>query len=408
YIVDIEEEDTYAELLQRTVRAALELRKRNLSKNDVVILCTYNHKNSSVPFLACTFLGIPVASLDPSLSLMDTTHLIREVKPKILFIVPEALNLIEASLEETGVEAEIIIFGKSDKYTEFTDFLQPNDAEKDFIPEPAMNIQETAVIFFSSGSTGMPKGIMASQCGIICQGTIFIESGNVGTVLLSYASLYWISSVISTTGIIFAGAAKVICKRFDAKQLWHLFEKYKITSFISAPDQIVDMIRVGRPDGIDTTSLTVCIIGGAALPERLMRVLRDFLPGTFVFMAYGQTEVTGVITSFSIKEVKHTLSLHYKPESIGILVVGFSCKVVDPETEKLCGPNENGELRVKSRVIMNGYYGRDSSETFDAEGWLKTGDMVYYDKDHCFFIVDRIKEMLKYKSWHVAPAMLEK
>ncbi|KAJ8939529.1 hypothetical protein NQ314_011096 [Rhamnusium bicolor] len=183
---------------------------------------------------------------------------------------------------------------------------------------------------------------------------------------------------------------------------------FQITTFLSAPNQIIDMIRVGRPDGLDTTSLAACIIGGAALPERLMRVLRDLLPGTFVFMGYGQTEVTGIMTLFSIKQVKHTLSLHYKPESVGIPLAGYCCKVVDPETEKPCGPNESGELRVKSRLVMNGYYGRDSSETFDAEGWLKTGDTVYYDKDHCFFIVDRIKEMLKYKSWHVAPAMVEK
>lgn len=82
--------------------------------------------------------------------------------------------------------------------------------------------------------------------------------------------------------------------------------------------------------------------------------------------------------------------------------------MVDPETEKICGPNQNGELRVKSDFTMNGYFGRDSSESYDEEGWLKTGDIVYYDEDEFLFVVDRIKDLLKYRSWHVAPAMLEK
>lgn len=81
--------------------------------------------------------------------------------------------------------------------------------------------------------------------------------------------------------------------------------------------------------------------------------------------------------------------------------------MIDPETKKILGPNEQGELYLKSKHIMNGYYNRDSSEEFDNDGWLKTGDMVYYDNDYCFYVVDRIKEMLKYKSWHIAPAMLE-
>lgn len=91
----------------RTVRTALELRKRDLSKDDVVALCSHNHKNSVVPFLACTFLGLQVASLDPILSLLDTTHLISEVRPKIVFVVPQALAVIESALDKTGLNALI-------------------------------------------------------------------------------------------------------------------------------------------------------------------------------------------------------------------------------------------------------------------------------------------------------------
>lgn len=85
----------------------------------------------------------------------------------------------------------------------------------------------------------------------------------------------------------------------------------------------------------------------------------------------------------------------------------LNTKIVDPETEEILGANCRGELRLKSECVMNGYYEMDSSEAWDTDGWLKTGDIAYYDEDFCFYIVDRIKEMLKFRSWHVVPAVLE-
>lgn len=80
---------------------------------------------------------------------------------------------------------------------------------------------------------------------------------------------------------------------------------------------------------------------------------------------------------------------------------------MDLETEEALPCNEIGELRLKTKFQMNGYFNRDSSEAWDSDGWLKTGDVCYYDEDYCFYIVDRIKEMMKFQSWHVAPALLE-
>ncbi|XP_074028307.1 luciferin 4-monooxygenase-like [Leptinotarsa decemlineata] len=82
-------------------------------------------------------------------------------------------------------------------------------------------------------------------------------------------------------------------------------------------------------------------------------------------------------------------------------------KVVDLDTGKPLGPNHEGELRIKSHKVMNGYYKMDSSSAFDEEGYLKTGDIVRYDEEKCFYIVDRIKEIFKYRGWHILPAMLE-
>ncbi|CAH1119888.1 unnamed protein product [Phaedon cochleariae] len=407
YLADSGEEDTYSDVLTRCIRTALHLQQRGLTKDDIVILCTNNHKNSCVPFIASLFIGVPVASLDPSLSVMDTSHLLREVKPRIIFVIPKALELIEISLQEAGAESDIVVFGKTDKYTDFSEFLEPCEDEAKFVPAPVDNLQETALILFSSGTTGLPKGILIHHYALLAQANTVLQSGNSGPVSLSYASLYWISAVLFLTATISSGGARLVCSTFDPSELWDLIEKYRLSNLFLIPSQAADMVNLGRPDGLDTTSLWSCMTGGAAISEKCLADFRDLLPGTFVYQVYGQSEVAGIISLFNTYEVKESLYLHYKPRSVGLVAPGLRCKVVDPDTEKLCGPNEHGELRIDTKLIMNGYYNKDSSEAFDSGGWLRTGDIVYYDEDKCLFVVDRIKEMLKFKSWHVAPAMIE-
>lgn len=174
-----------------------------------------------------------------------------------------------------------------------------------------------------------------------------------------------------------------------------------------APTQALAMHKIGRPDNIDTTSLLHFQIGGGPISIDRLLDLRDILPGTYTCQVYGQTEVGGLLTGFNFTNVRDTLLLNYKPSSCGRPVPGIEYKVVNTETHKICGQNERGELYVKSKFVMNGYFNMDSSSAFDEDGWLRTGDIVYYDEDHCFYVMDRTKEMLKYKSWHVAPAALE-
>uniref|UniRef100_A0A6P7GFQ1 4-coumarate--CoA ligase-like 7 n=1 Tax=Diabrotica virgifera virgifera TaxID=50390 RepID=A0A6P7GFQ1_DIAVI len=180
-----------------------------------------------------------------------------------------------------------------------------------------------------------------------------------------------------------------------------------VTSIFVAPILAAALLKVGRPDGLDTSSLWNFVISGDYFPKSLLLELRNLLPGTFVFNAYGQTEVSGILTVFKSSSDKEALYLHSKPTSVGLIIAGIKAKVVDVYTGAICGPNEEGELRIKSDFLMSGYHNHDTSDSFDSDGWMKTGDIVNYDKDGCFYIKDRIKEMLKYKGFQIAPAMLE-
>ncbi|RZB38699.1 4-coumarate--CoA ligase 1-like, partial [Asbolus verrucosus] len=406
YIVETEEEDTYGSLLLRSIRTSLKMKSEGITGDDVVCLCTYNHFNSCVPFISCLFLGIKVASLDPTLSVADTSYLLQQVKPAMIFLVPEATNLIETSVELAKINTKLIIFGNSKQHQQFSEYLKPHEDEDNFTPTAAA-VHDTAVIFFSSGTTGLPKGICQSHYALLAQGINAINNGAVTGVNLYYSSLYWISAALFLTGTVLSGTARVVCKNFDPQEIWRIIDKYKVSFLFLAPNQASEMCKAGRPEDIDTSSLLTMLTGGGIFTEKLLLILRDLLPGTYISQAYGQTEVAGVLTCFKLNDVKDSLLLHYKPSSCGRPIKGISYKIVDNETEKILGPNQQGELRVKTRYVMNGYYNQDSSECFDSDGWLKTGDVVYYDEDLCFYVVDRIKEMLKYKSWHIPPAMLE-
>lgn len=140
--------------------------------------------------------------------------------------------------------------------------------------------------------------------------------------------------------------------------------------------------------------------------EQYLLQLRNLLPETNILTRYGLTEV-GLVTRFRPKSEKDMDMLRKKVHSCGLPINGMSYKVVDVETEKILGFNEKGEIRIKSKALTNGYYNASSASVFDADGWFKTGDVGYYDEDFCFYIVDRIKDVIIHLGDHVSPAALE-
>lgn len=159
--------DTQGSLLQRSVRTAIAMRKRGIAQGDIVGICTYNHLNSAVPFIASQLIGCIVCNFDPTISLRDTTHLMKLVRPKMIFITSDAEELIEESLRGEKQSTEIIVFGSSTRNHAFSDFLIAQEAEMEFAPFEVADPNDTAVILFSSGTTGLPKGICLSHVGLM-------------------------------------------------------------------------------------------------------------------------------------------------------------------------------------------------------------------------------------------------
>ncbi|XP_018564721.1 4-coumarate--CoA ligase 1 [Anoplophora glabripennis] len=413
YLADTDETDTQGQVLKRSIRTAMKLKEKGITKDDIVSSCSHNHKNSIIPFIASLFLGIKTAHFDPNLSHLETIHLLKLIKPRIIFVDLESLPLMEKCLKESQVNTELVVFGESEKYSNFNGYLEPSVEEDKFRPVAADNVMETAIILFSSGTTDLPKGICISHYGIL--GQILKKSmkvsgnnknnSNNNNISLLYTALYWISAVVMLLKGITEGCAYVVCKQFDPAATWRVIEKYKVTSAFLVPYRAREFLAARQ--NVDTSSLKHMATGSAPVTKKLMDELREALPSAAVVQCYGQSEALGMIASFNIGDPKEMELQKIKPLSSGKVLPKYNWKIVDPVTEKVLGPNERGEFRYKIDYQMNGYYKMDSSSAYDSEGFIKSGDIAYYDEENCLFIVDRIKEVFLYKGWRIFPAVLE-
>nr|CAH7753043.1 unnamed protein product [Callosobruchus chinensis] len=271
-----------------------------------------------------------------------------------------------------------------------------------------------AIQYNNSGTTGLPKGICLNHYALLSQSGSFKKdafdtnnSATVDTVVLLYPTLYWISRVCVLIGSIMRGEANVICRSFDAKRFLEIVEKYKVTLSFLPPYYFSDLLHEHpKNQDADVSSLKVLWTGSCpVIAKQLIEVMTAF-PGTFVLNMYGQTELAGAIAC--ITDPSDYDLQKKKPDTVGKILSQYKWKIVDLETEQpVTGPNKKGELRLKTDLHMNGYYKMDSTDAFDSDGYLRTGDLAYYDEDNCLYIDDRVKEMFKYRGWHILPAIVE-
>lgn len=153
-------------MLSKSIRIAQNLQKRNLTSNDVIASCSYNTLESDLPFFAAAYIGVPIASFDPSLTPEEITHMLRQVTPKLIFCGIESVELMEDALRISGVESEIVVFENVGGNSHFSEFLISCGSEEGFEAVP-VDVGDTAVIFFSSGTTGLPKGICNTHIGTL-------------------------------------------------------------------------------------------------------------------------------------------------------------------------------------------------------------------------------------------------
>lgn len=397
---------TYGEILTKSVILARNLQNKGITPDDVVALSAHNTLDSCLPLTACLLLGVPIAVLDPSFALNDVKHLLNISKPRLIFCESGSIKTMKEAIEENALQSEIVDLDSTGQCTPFTCLLSSTGNEDSFTARRVSNLRDTAVILFSSGTTGLAKGICLHHYGIMKQQNNFKQCRNTN-MCLSLATLYWISAMNLYFICYCNGQTRVLCRKFDENTFMSIIQDYKVTFCFIAPVQTYALTSNPANLNYDTSALETIIVGGGFFGRNQHMKLEKFFPHSQILPSYGMTETLGLITTFHATDDIRFINKRY--ESCGRPVPGISYKIADLDTEGCLGPNQLGEIRLKSKMFTTGYYknAEATASAWDAEGFLKTGDVGYYDDEQCFFVVDRIKDMFKYRSWHIQPAELE-
>uniref|UniRef100_A0A0D3H0W1 4-coumarate--CoA ligase n=1 Tax=Oryza barthii TaxID=65489 RepID=A0A0D3H0W1_9ORYZ len=287
-------------------------------------------------------------------------------------------------------------------------------ADGSALPEVAIDVANDAVALpYSSGTTGLPKGVMLSHRGLVTSVAQLVDGENPNLhlreddVVLCVLPMFHVYSLhsILLCGMR-AGAAIVVMKRFDTVKMLQLVERHGVTIAPLVPPIVVEMAKSDALDRHDLSSIRMVISGAAPMGKELQDIVHAKLPNAVLGQGYGMTEA-GPVLSMCMAFAKEPTPV--KSGACGTVVRNAELKIVDPDTGLSLPRNQPGEICIRGKQIMKGYLNNPEAteKTIDKDGWLHTGDIGFVDDDDEIFIVDRLKELIKYKGFQVAPAELE-
>ncbi|KAJ3185701.1 hypothetical protein HDU85_001055 [Gaertneriomyces sp. JEL0708] len=401
---------TYGELVHRINRFASGLRARlALTKWDVVGVFSPNQLDYPTVVFGTLRAGCTVTLANPTYTADELAYQLKDAGARILITCAPLLPIAAKAAAQAGIPPEaIFIFGresvggKKTIYDIFScEYLQPVQfSQEELTTRPAY-------LCYSSGTTGRSKGVETTHYNMVAnvhQISEFhaaaqpFQPDDVWTGVLPFYHIYGLNLSLHTA--LRAGVKLVVFQKFDLVAYLEALQKYKVTYTHIVPPIVIGLAKHPIVGKYNLSSLRYIMSGAAPLSDEVSRAAASRL-NVVVVQGYGMTESS---------PVTHTGSDANVPDgSIGKLVPGVAARIVDPDTGKDCKVNERGELWVRGPNVMKGYHNNDAAtrDTIDSDGWLHTGDVAYVCEKGYFYIVDRLKELIKYKGLQVPPAELE-
>ena len=391
---------TYAQLISSIDAFAAGLHGRGFGAGDVLAVFMPNVPEYAIAFHGANRAGGLCTTANPLYTAKELAHQLKDSAATLLLTVPGFLEVAAEAAASVGID--VVVVGEAEGVGSFSDLLaDPADA-----PDVSIDAAtDLAVLPYSSGTTGLPKGVMLSHTNLVAnlmqsQASLQVRPGEVVIGCLPFFHIYGMI-VVMNLGLR-NGATIVTMPRFDLEQFLDLIENHKVTRGYVVPPIALALAKHPAIDGRDLSSMTTIMCGAAPLGAELSQAVTDRL-GANVTQGYGMTETSPVTHSIPNDPDGN------KSGSIGPPVAATECRLVDPESGQDVAVGERGELWVRGPQVMQGYLNNPeaTASTVDPDGWLHTGDIGVVEDDGYFAIVDRLKELIKYKGYQVAPAELE-
>ncbi|HEX6698726.1 MAG TPA: AMP-binding protein [Solirubrobacteraceae bacterium] len=382
---------TYAALAARIERTAAGLAARGLGPGDVLALWAPNAPEWAIAALGALAAGATVSGASPVATERELAAQAMDCAASLLATVPARLPAAREVAATAGVR-EVVALG---------------EIEADG-PAPAVALdpaRAVGLLPYSSGTTGLPKGVMLTHANLVAavgQVRATLKLTPRDTILAIAPFAHVMGFVVTLSNALSAGATVVTMPSFTFGAFVELIDRHRATVLVGPPPMMAGLAGHPAVDSRDLSSLELIVSGGAPVPAETARAVGERLPGAVVRLGYGLTETTATATA-------PDRELAVAPGSVGRAMPGTELRVVDPESGVELGAGEPGELWVRGPQTMAGYLHRPDATAamIDADGWLRTGDLVVVDDEGHVFIVDRLKELIKVNAFQVAPAELE-
>jgi 4-coumarate--CoA ligase len=394
---------TAGDVIDHVKRLAGGLREAGHVPQKPVALMAPNSPEYCIIFHAIAWAGGTITTLNPTYTAHEIRHQLRDSGAGLLITVPATLAVAKEALKELP-EVQICVIGNADDddsddcqslaelYGTAQEQQYPVDLDRHSVALP-----------YSSGTTGLPKGVCLSHRSLsmnidqTAKGAEF-QAGETAAAFLPFFHIYGMTVMMNMH--LACGGVLVTMPRFDLELFLRICQDHRARRMWIVPPVALALAKHPLVDAYDLSTLEQVFSGAAPMGSALSDAVASRL-NCAMLQGYGMTELAPVshITPLSTP----------RSGASGLALPNTRCRIVSPETGEDLPPGEEGELWIKGPQVMIGYLNNETAtkDTLTSDGWLKTGDMAIIDADGYMFVVDRLKELIKYKGFQVAPAELE-
>ncbi|XP_041012318.1 4-coumarate--CoA ligase 2-like isoform X1 [Juglans microcarpa x Juglans regia] len=405
---------TFAETHLISQKVAAGLFNLGIRKGDAIMILLQNCAEFVFSFIGASMLGAVTTTANPFYTSAEVFKQFRASRAKLIISQSHYVDKLREPAEDypkLGEDLTVItVDDPPEKCLHFSVLSEANESE---IPTVSIDPEDPVALPFSSGTTGLPKGVVLTHKSLITSvaqqvdgenPNLYLKPEDVVLCVLPLFHIYSLNSVLLCS--LRVGAAVLLMQKFEIGSLLELIQRHRISVVAVVPPLVLALAKNPIVDKFDLSSIRVVLSGAAPLGKELEEALQSRIPQAIFGQGYGMTEA-GPVLSMCLGFAKQPFPT--KSGSCGTVVRNAELKVIDPETGSSFGFNQPGEICIRGSQIMKGYLNdpEATASTIDDEGWLHTGDIGYVDDDYEIFIVDRVKELIKFKGFQVPPAELE-
>ena len=374
------------------------LTERGLAPGNVIAIMAPNIPEYPAVVYGTAWAGNTITTVNPTYTAPELQHQLNDSGADILVTIPMFLETAIEGSKGTGVR-EILVFGEADGATPITEYLGTPLAEQ----APVDVTNDIAALPYSSGTTGLPKGVMLTHRNLVINVDQIMASfepveGETTVAFLPFFHIYGLEVLLNL--YLSEGGALVTMPRFDLEQFLTHAQTHRTPRLWIAPPVAIALAKHPMIDQFDLTYVRQVNSAAAPLGGDVADAVGARL-NCAVTQAYGMTELSPASHVTKPSDARNG--------ACGLTVASTECRLVNPETMEDVPEGEEGELWVRGPQVMKGYLNNQeaTANTITPDGWLRTGDIARIDRDGHLFITDRVKELIKYKGFQVAPAELE-